>query len=230
MSKAWAVWRKEIRDALRDGRTIIAVFVVPLVLYPGLMLLMGSIESSNKKEEGALRVRVGVVGEAQLPGLPKALQSVQGITAVTLDRTPSSMESAGVDAVLVIPPGLARSVASGDSVKVELLYKDADHKSSAADERMQPILDDVRRALTVLWAQSRGAHADAPPAISVEHRDISSKEEVGRFTAALIIPYILVFMVAAGSRHIAIDATTGEKGRGTLETLPSPSTAPRERL
>jgi len=218
-SRSWAVWRKEIRDALRDGRTIIAVFVVPLVLYPGLMLLMGSIESSNKKEEGALRVRVGVVGEAQLPGLPKALQSVQGITAVTLDRTPSSMESAGVDAVLVIPPGLARSITSGDSVKVELLYKDADHKSSAADERMQPVLDDVRRELTVLWAQTRGARTDAPPAIAVEHRDISSKEEEGRFMAALIIPYILCFMVAAGSMQIAIDATAGEKERSTLETL-----------
>jgi len=42
MSRILAVWRKELRDALRDGRTMIAVFVVPLVLYPGIMMLMGS--------------------------------------------------------------------------------------------------------------------------------------------------------------------------------------------
>ena len=226
--RSWAVWRKELRDAMRDGRTIIAVLVVPLVLYPGLMLFMGSIEAANKKEESALRIRVGVVGEAQLPGLHQRMSALEGVSTVQLDRAPQSMEAAGVDAVLVIPASLAASVASGDSVKVELLYKDADHKSSAADERMQPILEDVRRELTVLWAQSRGAHADAPPAISVEHRDISSKEEEGRFTAALIIPYILVFMVAAGSMHIAIDATTGEKERSTLETLLSTSTSRSE--
>ena len=224
-SRSWAVCRKELRDALRDGRTIIAVFVVPLVLYPGLMLFMGSIEAANKKEEGALRVRVGVVGESQLPALHQRLASLEGVETVALDRAPDSMEQAGVDAVLVIPPGLSQSVASGDSVKVELLYKDADHKSSAADERMEPILDDVRRELTVLWAQSRGAHADQAPAIRVEHRDISSKEEEGRFMAALIIPYILVFMVAAGSMQIAIDTTTGEKERSTLETLLSTPTS-----
>jgi sodium transport system permease protein len=218
-SRSWAVCRKELRDALRDGRTIIAVFVVPLVLYPGLMLFMGSIEAANKKEENALRVRVGIVGEAQLPGLPERMAALEGVETVTLERAPSSMESAGVDAVLVIPAGLNASVASGDSVKVELLYKDADHKSSAADERMKPVLEEVRQELTVLWAQSRGAKADTAPAIAVEHRDISSKEEEGRFMAALIIPYILVFMVAAGSMQIAIDTTTGEKERGTLETL-----------
>jgi len=210
---------------MRDGRTVIAVLVVPLVLYPGLMLFMGSIEAANKKEEQALRVRVGVVGEAQLPGLPERLRSLEGVSTVPLDKAPRSMESAGVDAVLLIPSALAGLVAKGDSAKVELLYKDADHKSSAADQRMQPVLDEVRRELTVMWAQSRGARVDASPAISVEDRDISSKAETGRFMAALIIPYILVFMVAAGSMHIAIDATTGEKERSTLETLLATSTS-----
>lgn len=224
-SRSWAVCRKELRDALRDGRTIIAVFVVPFILYPGLMLFMGWIESQNRKEEGALRVRVGVVGDAQLPMVRERLQHVEGVSVVPLEAAPASLEQAGVDATLVLPPALNESIARGDSVKVELLYKDADHKSSAAEERMRPVLDDVRRALTVLWARSRGADAVVPPALSVERRDVSSKAEVGRFMAALIIPYILVFMVAAGSMQIAIDATTGEKERSTLETLLATSTS-----
>src|SRR5689334_25146307 len=109
-SRSWTVCRKELRDALRDGRTIIAVFVVPLVLYPGLMLFMGSIESANKKEESSLRVRVGVVGEAQLPALPQRLASLEGVETVALDRAPESLEKAGVDAVLVIPPGMSQSI------------------------------------------------------------------------------------------------------------------------
>jgi sodium transport system permease protein len=223
--KSWAVCRKELRDGLRDGRTIIAVFVVPLILYPGLMLLMGWIQSQNKKEESELRVRVGVVGQAQLPGIESRFATLRGVSTVALDRVPDSFEASGVDAVLVLPPQIQESIARGDSVKVELLYKESDHKSSAADERMKPVLDDVRHALTVLWAQSRGATVDAAPAISVEDRDVSSKEETGRFIAALIIPYILVFMVAAGSLQIAIDVTTGEKERSTLETLLATSTS-----
>ena len=132
--KSWTVCRKELRDAMRDGRTIIAVFVVPFILYPGLMLFMGWIESANKKEESALHVRVGIVGEAQLPALRERLQSLEGVHAVPLESAPASMEAAGVDAVLVLPPALRQSITSGDSVKVELLYKDADHKSAAAHE------------------------------------------------------------------------------------------------
>jgi sodium transport system permease protein len=84
---------------------------------------------------------------------------------------------------------------------------------------MKPVLDDVRRELTMLWARNRGATVEQAPAMSVEDRDVSSKAETGRFMAAFIIPYILVFMVAAGAMHIAIDVTTGEKERSTLETL-----------
>ncbi len=221
--RSWAVCRKELRDALRDGRTIIAVFVVPLVLYPGLMLFMGSIESANQKEKSELKVRVGIVGEAQVPMLQQRFESLEGVSTVSLPAPPVTMEAAGVDAVLIFPPGIAESIARGDSAKVALIYKDADRKSSSAAERMKPVLDDVRRALTVMWAKSRGATADAAPPIAVDERDISSKAETGRFMAALIIPYILVFMVAVGSMQIAVDATTGEKERSTLETLLSTS-------
>jgi len=227
-SRAWSVCRKELRDALRDSRTIIAVFVVPLVLYPGIMLLMGWIESQNKKDEGAMQVRVGLVGEAQLPGLVPALKSMEGVTTVSLDRVPPNLESAGVDAVLSIPSGIAQSIPRGDSVKVELLYKDADHKSSAAEKKLRPALDEVRRELTVLWARSHGAPVAQAPAVAVETRDVSSKAEEGRFMAAFIIPYILVFMVAAGTMHLAIDATTGEKERSTLETLLATPTPRRD--
>ena len=218
-SKVWAVCRKELRDGMRDGRSVIAVFVIPFILYPGLMLFMGWIESQNKKDESALHVRVGVVGEAQLPMLRERLGRVEGVEVTSLPTVPESMDGAGLDAVLVLPPGLNEAIARGDSVKVELLYKDAEHQSSAAEERMRPVMDDIHQALLVVWAQSRGATANAPPALTVERRDVSSKAEMGRFIAALIIPYILVFMVAAGSMHIAIDSTTGEKERSTLETL-----------
>ena len=223
--KSWAVCRKELRDTLRDGRSIIAVFVVPFILYPGVMLLMGYIESQNEREESALQVRVGVVGEAQLPMLEERLSRVPGVSTKRLSSAPGSIHEAGVDAVLLLPEGLNESIARGDSVKVELLYKDADNRSSAAERRLRPVLDDVRRALTVVWATSHGADAVAPPAFTVERRDVSSKAEMGRFMAAFIIPYILVFMVAAGSMHLAIDATTGEKERSTLETLLATSTS-----
>jgi sodium transport system permease protein len=218
-AKTFAVYRKEILDALRDGRSVFAVFIFPFIMYPAMIGFMSWIEAKNTEEAKALSLRVGLVGEAQIPGFADSVRAVSGVTAVSLPSAPAKLEDQDVDAVIVVPEGVVDRVARGDSVKVELLYKRASNRSSTAADRLEPVLDQVRRALTVSWARSLGARAESPPAFRVEERNISSKSEMGRFFAALLIPYLLVFLVAAGSMHMAIDATTGEKERSTLETL-----------
>lgn len=218
-SKTLAVYRKEIIDALRDGRSVFAIFVFPFILYPALMGFMSWIQTKNAEDAKALTLRIGIVGEAQIPGLADSLRAVSGVEPVALQAPPARLEDAGVDAAIVVPAGLNELVARGDSIKVELLYKEADNKSSQAADRLEPLLDQVRRSLMVTWARSLGARAEAPPPFLVAKRDLSSKSEMGRFFAALLIPYLLVFLVAAGSMHMAVDATTGEKERSTLETL-----------
>jgi sodium transport system permease protein len=218
-SKTLAVFRKEITDTLRDGRTIFAIFVFPFLLYPALLMVMAFIQQKNVDEAKTFAVQVGIVGWAQLPVAAEKIGAVEGVTVVALDKEPASFDDAKVQALLVFPPDLAGMIARGDSVAVELRYKDADNKSSETAKRLKPVLDDIHQALTLDWAKSRGANAATPPAITVGEKDISSKREVGRYVAALMIPYLLVFMVAAGSMHTAVDATTGEKERSTLETI-----------
>lgn len=218
-AKTMAVFRKELIDTLRDGRTIFAIFVFPFLLYPALIMLMGYIQAKNDEEAKTFSVQVGVVGAAQLPIAEEKIGAIEGVTVVPMKSEPASYDDANVQALLVIPPDLRGLIARGDSVKVELRYKDADNKSSETAKRLKPALDDVRQALTLEWAKSRGAIAEAPPAIAVERKDISSTKELGRYVAALMIPYLLIFMVAAGAMQTAVDATTGEKERSTLETI-----------
>lgn len=217
--KTGAVFRKEILDTLRDGRSVFAIFVFPFLLYPAMLLFMGWLQSRNEQESRLMPVRIGIVGGAQLPFLADSLAARPAVTPVPLESVPDSLGRAHVDAIFVIPEGTHERLARGDSVRVELLYKDAEDRSSAAADRVKPLMDVIREALTVSWARGHGAKADAPPALAVERRDLSSKADVGRSIAALLIPYLLVFMVAAGSMHTAVDATTGEKERSTLETL-----------
>jgi sodium transport system permease protein len=218
-TKIFAVYRKEIVDALRDGRSVFAIFIFPFVLYPALIGFTSWIESKNAEEAKAMKLRIGVVGEAQIPGMADSIRALPGVETVSLPAAPERLEDSGTDAVIVVPEGVVDRAARGDSVRVELLYKESSNRSSQAAERLEPELDQIRRALTLVWARSLGARAETPPAFRVEQRDISSKSEMGRFFAALLIPYLLVFLVAAGSMHMAVDATTGEKERSTLETI-----------
>jgi len=218
-SKTLAVFRKEVLDTLRDGRSIFAIFVFPFLLYPAILLFMGWMQARNEEEAGLLPVRVGLVGAAQVPGLADSAAAQPAVAVVSLQAVPDSLELAAVDAVIDVPDSVHARLAGGDSVRVALLYKDADNTSSAAKDRMRPVLEWLERTLTVSWARGRGADATDPPALSVERRDLSSKAETGRAIAAYVIPYLLVFMIAAGSMQTAVDATTGEKERSTLETI-----------
>jgi sodium transport system permease protein len=218
-SRLGAVYGKEILDTLRDGRSVFAIFVFPFLLYPAMILFMGWIHSRTEAESRVLPVRVGVVGAAQIPGLADSMAAQEAVTVVPLPDVPDSMEAAGLNAVLAVPEDAAGRLARGDSLSVVLYYKDAEDRSSAAAERMKPVLNWLRQTLTVAWARGHGAETEAPPALDVDRRDISSKAEVGRSIAALVIPYLLVFMIAAGAMHTAVDATTGEKERSTLETI-----------
>jgi len=217
--KIFAVYRKELIDTLRDGRSIFAIFVFPFIMYPAMLFFTSWMANKDDQAEKLVPVRVGVVGASAVPFVMDSLAAMPGVTPVALATTPASMEEAGVNAVLVIPEGVHESLARGDSARVELLYKRADNASSATADRVEPILDRIRQALTVSWATSHGAHTDAPPPLSVEEKNVSLKADMGRFIAALVIPYLLIFMVAAGSMQTAVDCTTGEKERSTLETI-----------
>ncbi|HET9252386.1 MAG TPA: ABC transporter permease [Candidatus Eisenbacteria bacterium] len=219
-SKTWAVFKKELLDTLRDGRSVFAIFVFPFVLYPAMLLFIGWMQSKDREGASQIPVQVGIVNVAAFPTLPDTLARYPSVTPVALDGVPEDWEKAGVHAVISIPADVHERLARGDSVRVELLYRDAENASSAAAMRIRPVLEHIRLLLSQSWARSHGAQqVDALPAYVVERKDISSEAETGRSVAALVIPYLLVFMMAAGSMHTAIDATTGEKERSTLETL-----------
>lgn len=218
-SKTLAVFRKELLDTLRDGRSVFAIFVFPFVLYPAMLLFIGWIQSKDREGASQIPVQVGIVNAAAFPSLAESVAAYPSVTPIPLDRVPDDWEQAGVHAVISIPPDVHERLGRGDGVRVEILYKDAENASSAAARRIRPLLDHIRLLLSQSWARSHGAQVEALPVYIVERKDISSEAETGRSVAALVIPYLLVFMMAAGSMHTAIDATTGEKERSTLETL-----------
>ena len=56
-ARTMAVFRKEMIDTLRDGRTIFAIFVFPFLLYPAMLTLLSWIESKNDEDAKLLQVR-----------------------------------------------------------------------------------------------------------------------------------------------------------------------------
>ena len=81
MSTIWTVLVKELRDIARDRRTLALTLLLGPILFPALILGMGSLAEKRAKTQIDKTLEVPVVGMERAPNLV-AFLATRGIKAV----------------------------------------------------------------------------------------------------------------------------------------------------
>jgi len=233
-SPALVVFRKELRDTLRDRRTLVAMVVVPLLLFPLLMVGMAKFSQSRAAEARDKTLAVAVADAERGPdgrgsGLAEWLQKEPGFAVTEVQDVtalPEQVRSEELDAAIVIPSGYAAALSAHQPAPVQLLHKSSDdfdiprtRVEQALGRFEQSILDERLRGL--------GVEPRVIDPIDVQRTDVvSSRELFGKLLGGLL-PYMFIIFCFTGGMYPAIDLAAGEKERGTLETLLS---SPASRL
>src|SRR5437764_4806171 len=89
------VFLKELREMLRDRRSLTIMFGIPLVLYPILLLLVGTIGSSKKKQFTETPARVTIINPVAAPQLVKLLGAKDSGVEVRPSEKPDADLNAG---------------------------------------------------------------------------------------------------------------------------------------
>lgn len=222
------IYRKELRETLRDRRTLIVMVLLPLVMYPLTSVLVAEWLISHEAGRQAQPSRVllgGAAGDAG--GLPDALRAPEAQIALTVapglvvprDARGAGRLPAAADAVVVVPEGFAASLAVGKAVPLQVFYDGADDASKLAEERIGRAV----AAFALAERDRRLAQAGLEPAfvepVTLAAVDVATRAKLGRAEIGKVLPFIIVLMVLMGSFYPAIDLTAGEKERGTLEPL-----------
>src|SRR5256885_1462696 len=79
------VYRKELTEALRDRRTLITMFVLPLIIFPLLSVGFGAMISVLIGKAREERPKVMVIGGGDSPGVLAGLKKVPKIQVVPLE-------------------------------------------------------------------------------------------------------------------------------------------------
>jgi sodium transport system permease protein len=203
---------KELRETLRDRRTLVVMVLFPLVLYPLLSLLMAQVMAGHTARGEARRSRVGVVGpaalaepvRARLRADPKTFDP--DVVAWSIRQGDSDewriVESGALDAVAHVDVGEK----SGGPTRVRLVYDEARDESRQAHDRVGGALG--------------GALAPGCSTLfALEDRNVAPRARVGGYVLSKLLPLIVVVMIMLGAFYPAIDITAGERERGTLETI-----------
>jgi len=244
----WSVVRliagKELRDLIRDRRTLLLILVLPAVLYP----LFGAAGVLLARSLLGQPLVVGVFGAENLPGsgsgLPPLLAG--GVFTEGLEPADADADAAGpievklldgdphqalwsksVDTVLVVPPGLTEGLRAYRKPEVSILNRDGDEKSKLAGKRLAGVVRTWKGK--VVEARVAGLNPAQDPRAILEpftvadpQADKPKKKKTAdelRDTFTRVFPFILMMWLVAGAIQPAVDMTAGEKERGTMETL-----------
>jgi sodium transport system permease protein len=204
---------KELRETLRDRRTLAVMVLFPLVIYPLVSLVTAQVLSARVARVEAHVARVAVNGP---PALATELRRRLASPAVTLVSGAAQGDVAAnrVDAIAEVAPGPQGPTGSsagpaGSSAGppvVRLYYDETREDSTAARDRVEHALSAPVGGSACL------------PAYSVVTTGIARRAEVSGYLLSKILPLVVVVMVMLGAFHPAIDITAGERERSTLET------------
>src|SRR5947209_7732886 len=155
------IFLRELRDQLRDRRTLFAVVVLPLLLYPLLGMLIFQVQQFLKEHTSKIRILTA----AELPDQPRLLEhgklaAEYGDTRqIEIELVTSSHKSYDelksqsqadiqlglCDAVVYFPPDFAQRldrIRAGEdaSPETQIIYDAARDKSRVAKQRIEGVL------------------------------------------------------------------------------------------
>ncbi len=229
MKTILVIFRKELKDTLRDKRTLISMIAIPILLFPLLIGISSRVMRSQmeKAQEKTLRIALQTSGNA---ALFKAMLLTAPKVSVTenlpADSARALVARDSLDAFIVFAPDFDKEVASLNPGTVTLCFKAAELKS-IEKTRLSALLDGYGLVLRKDRFKKLNIDESIIQTLHVEEQNLASDREKIAEVLGGFLPYLFILFCFMGSMYPAIDLAAGEKERGTLETL---LTSPANRM
>ncbi|MEZ8078236.1 MAG: ABC transporter permease subunit [Candidatus Poseidoniaceae archaeon] len=219
--------KKEVVEFSRDWRTIIAIIVIPLLMFPLLFILFPVLLQSEAAELKSLQLDLTI----QTDNMPDNLSMIinQSSIAITYEELPilddlsqpgedvERLRNGSIDAILRVTQRediwyysilhMSTSEHSREA-KSRLLYDLNEWEDNETSARIESGGLDVNSTLNPLRWDGELSQADAATA----------GEQAG-MALSMFIPLVLAVWTFSSAIQPSIDMTAGERERGTLEAL-----------
>ena len=214
------VYRKELTEALRDRRTLITTFLVPLLLIPvlgaGFTSVMSAVIGNAKKE----KPRIMIIGGEDSPDVVEALRKNPKINVVpTSQDWKDLVVEKKIRAAVEIPPRFQADLSKGQAKAVKIDVYGGELKSEFAAANIESLLKEYRDSVATERLTANHLPTELLKPFEVKRQNIAPPEKEAGAILGGIIAYMLILMCLNGAMHPAIDLTAGEKERGTMETI-----------
>lgn len=215
------VFRKEVKENFRDRRTLLSALLMGPLFGPILFafVINLSLKQSLSNEEEALDLPV--MGQQHAPNLVTYLGS-KNINVIdgpdSRDAAMAEVASGERDVVLLIPESFGEDLADFVPATVEIISDQSNTTAEREARRARRALNAYNQELAVGRISLRGISPQILRPLNIDEVDVSTPS--GRAAILLgMLSYFFLFALLTGGMNLAIDATAGERERGSLEPL-----------
>ena len=222
-----AIAKKEVIEFARDWRTIMAIIVIPILMFPLLFIMFPLLLESEAAELDSLQVDVII----QTNDMPEDLVNEINSTSISISfetlTNNSTLANPGDDIERLrslSTDAILRIEQRGDIWYYAIIHISTSESSNEARSRLIQSLTTWEQNETQRRITEQGLDADSTlnPLRwdgEISSGDVATQGEQAGMVLSLFIPLVLAVWTFSSAIQPSIDMTAGERERGTLEAL-----------
>lgn len=214
---ATIVLGKELRDSLRDRKSLMMALLYPLIgpLVMGSMLGMMAKVHADKAADA---LKLPVIGADYAPRLCDFLRQQEvEIIAAPIDPE-HAVKEGEFDAVLRIPEDFSAKFRRSQPAQLELIVDKSRQSAQTNIDRARRLLLGYGNQMGRLRLLVRGIDPGVVDAVVVAEHDVATDASRAAMILAML-PFFIISALFMGGFYIATDSCAGELERGSLEPL-----------
>ncbi len=214
------VYTKELRDSLRDRRTLLSTIIIPTLVIPLLFVVVSKIMSDVITKTKDEIPTVAIIGGEDSPGVVAALKHSPKLKVVP---TPVDWKQAISDKKLRVavefPEKFEAGLKAGAASGVKVYNYSGELKSEHGAGVVEGFLGELREQTVADRLGEHGLARTIARPFEFKRENVAPPEKVGGNIFGGLVPYLIIIICFTGAMYPAMDLTAGEKERGTMETL-----------
>ncbi|MCS6115687.1 ABC transporter permease [Shewanella baltica] len=208
MNKIMAMVRKELIDAARDKRSVMAglyyAIGTPLIMCGLFMVLIGQLTSPDD-------LKITITNPDKAPDLVRFLSNKGISSGEAKDSELKAIE-------LIISPDYAAQMNQGKGAEITIVADNSDEKLQNSIRRLEKQLQSYSTEMGSLRLIARGIDPRVMQPLKVSVHDQATTDSKGGMILGIAI-FTMIYSVFISGMNLAIDTSAGERERNSLALL-----------
>ena len=207
---------KEMKEALRDRRTLLLSVFLPILLLTGLTLFYESMMSTDEDETHTLAVDPSFSEDGKT-----LLKEFPQIKVQSFENPTDAVKDGDASAALQVSEGFMEDIKKGEQVTFSLSGDSYSQDSSLVLSQVESALTLFEKQIIQERLQTIDVDTSLISPLQVDFKEVGLESDNGASLSilSLFLPMIITMAISTGAYPLASDLFAGEKDRKTMEAL-----------